>query len=424
MKKLIISLTLSLVAGTAFAQTTFEEVSQQPLRACGLYYPYQSDKVVAVLPLSNYKPFYISHYGRHGSRYLVEDQDYLVPLKAFQDAEDKGKLTDAGRDVLRRLEAAWADAKGRTGELTEIGARQHHDIATRMYKAWPEVFAGKPRLTATSTVRMRCAMSMAAFCDGLKEQNPRLEIPLRAAQRYMSYMANTTPAAGHFNRWDGPAARRTQSFDSAMTRPDRLMSVMFNDPDYVAGAFDARAVMSKLFLIAIDLPNTACGVTLDDIFTPEERFDLWRAMNYRYYNHMSNPASANGVVLDNARPLLANILESAREMIASKGNGADLRFGHDSCIVPLLGLIKADGCYGSTDDPYKLHEVYADFKISPMAANLQFIFFRDRKGDVIVKAMLNERDIRLPIQSDVYPFYHWKDVDDYFSSILAAPAAK
>ena len=80
--------------------------------------------------------------------------------------------------------------------------------------------------------------------------------------------------------------------------------------------------------------------------------------------------------------------------------------------------MKIDGCYGSTDDPHRLHEVYADYQISPMAANVQLIFFRDKNNDVIVKVMLNEREVSLPVATDIAPYYHWNDLRNYFTEIL------
>lgn len=286
-----------------------------------------------------------------------------------------------------------------------------------MYRAYPAVFDKDAVMTARSTTVMRCAHSMAAFCEGLKELNPSLNIPRESGKRYMKYMANVTPEANKFNRWDGPAAKAVAEFDKAMTKPGRMMNELFVDNDFTR-SIDAPTLMRQLFLISIDQPNADIDTRLDDIFTTEERFDLWRAFNFRYYNHMSNPTSANGAILNNARPLLTNILESAEAMIASGKHGADLRFGHDSCIVPLVGLMKVDGCYGSTDDPYKLHEVYADFKISPMAANLQLIFFKNKKDDIIVKILLNEQEVSIPVSTDIAPFYHWNDVRQYFNDIL------
>lgn len=401
------------------AQTSFEEITQSSDKAAGLYYLYPVTESMNSKAPNGYKPFYISHYGRHGSRYLVGDEQYSKPYTIFKAADEAGVLTEKGKDVLNRLAVIWADAEGRSGELTAIGVKQHHDIAQRMYRAYPEVFAGNPTLTAKSTTVMRCAHSMAAFCEGLKELKPSLVIPRESAARYMKYMANVSPKASQFTKWDGAAAKRSAEFESSVTEPDRLMGILFTDQEYLKNNnIDTKDLMRNLFRISIDMPNTECTVRLDDLFTSEERFKMWQNYNYHYYNQMSNPPSANGAVLENALPLLANIVECADEAIAANRNGADLRFGHDSCIVPLVGLMKIDGCYGSSDDPNTLHEVYADFKISPMAANLQLIFFKNKKGDVLVKLMLNEREVAIPVKTDTAPFYKWNDVRDYFNSIL------
>lgn len=403
----------------ATSQTTFEEISLSPDKAAGLYYLYPVSESINTKAPKGYKPFYISHYGRHGSRYLVGDEQYAKPYMIFKTADNAGALTEKGKDVMNRLATIWADAEGRSGELTSIGVKQHHDIAQRMYRSYPEVFAGKPTLTAKSTTVMRCAHSMAAFCEGLKELKPSLIIPRESAARYMKYMANVSPKANQFTKWDGAAAKRSAEFEKSVTEPDRLMAILFNNQEYLKNHnIDTKDLMRNLFRISIDVPNTECTIRLDDLFTPEERFKMWQNYNYHYYNHMSNPPSANGAILENALPLLANIVESADAAIAAGRNGADLRFGHDSCIVPLVGLMKIDGCYGSSDDPNTLHEVYADFKISPMAANLQLIFFKNKKGDVIVKLMLNEREVAIPVKTDIAPFYKWNDVRDYFNNIL------
>lgn len=418
MRNIISTFLFAAIASTAFAQTSFEEIKADPSKVGSLYYLYPQTERIDTKAPKGYKPFYISHYGRHGSRYLVQPDDYIKPLTVFQNADKAGKLTDAGKEVLRRLTVTQQDANEREGELTEVGVAQHRGIAQRMYNAVPEVFKGNPVMTAKSTTRMRCAHSMMAFCEALKELSPNLVIPKESAKRYMYYLSRWTPEAAEFNRWDGPAATAYRSFADEMAQSDRLMNELFNDQNYVASSFNAKELMRQLFLIAIDLPNTECPERLDDIFTVEELYNLWQAINAQYYITMGNPTAANGVILNNALPLLKNIVESADAMIASGKNGADLRFGHDSTIVPLTGLMRIDGCYGSVDDPHQLADVYADFKISPMAANLQLIFYRDKKGDVIVKLMLNEREVSILVETDIAPFYHWADVKTYFENIL------
>lgn len=137
----------------------------------------------------------MSHYGRHGSRYLISDNDYKWVIDRFHDAHAKGALTPLGRDVMQRLDSIWLEAEGRGGELTPLGARQHHDIATRMYQAYPEAFTNDARVTAASTQVMRCAHSMFAFVEGLKECNPSLVVPRESSQRNMYYLCYHSPRA-------------------------------------------------------------------------------------------------------------------------------------------------------------------------------------------------------------------------------------
>lgn len=419
MKKIrLLSLIFAAASLAASAQASYEEICQSPEKVAGLYYVYPVTKSANTPAPKGYKPFYISHYGRHGSRYLIGEEQYTVPNRIFESADKAGMLTAKGQDVKRRLDEICRDAEGRAGELTPKGARQHHDIAQRMYRAFREVFNDKSAITAKSTTRMRCAHSMAAFCEGLKELNPKLNIPRESGQRYMKYLSQSNERAREFNRKDSPASMRSAKFERTEVKPQRLMSELFKDTAYLhESGIDATNLMCNLFRIAIDVPNTECEARLDDLFTPDERFILWQNYNYHYYNEMSNPPSAHGAVLDNARPLLANIVECADAAIARGGTGADLRFGHDSTVMPLVGLIKLDGCYGESDDPYTLHEVFADFKIIPMAANVQLIFFRNKANDVLVKIMLNEREMALPLETDNAPFYKWNTVRDYFTTL-------
>ena len=66
-------------------------------------------------------------------------------------------------------------------------------------------------------------------------------------------------------------------------------------------------------------------------------------------------------------------------------------------------------------DELTIQEAWSDFKIVPMAANVQMIFYRKPGSkDVLVKFMLNEKETGIPVESDMKPFYHWKDVEKYY----------
>ena len=136
----------------------------------GVYYAYPIESGDAT-PLVNpapegYEPFYISHYGRHGSRWLPDDERYIWVNKQFEDTRN---LTKLGKSVRKRLAKIWKNAEGNGGKLTPLGARQHRGIARRMYQNFPSLFTPDAHLTARSSTVGRCISSMENFLSELSE---------------------------------------------------------------------------------------------------------------------------------------------------------------------------------------------------------------------------------------------------------------
>ena len=122
-------------------------------------------------------------------------------------------------------------------------------------------------------------------------------------------------------------------------------------------------------------------------------------------------------MIANATNLLENIITTADEALSSDEPSATLRFGHDGNLIPLAGILDFENAVGKTDDPAKTYEVFADYKIAPMAGNVQIIFFKnskDKNAPVLIKMMLNEEEMKLPIPTDNFPFYNWEDVRAYY----------
>ena len=56
-----------------------------------------------------------------------------------------------------------------------------------------------------------------------------------------------------------------------------------------------------------------------------------------------------------------------------------------------------------------------------MGCNIQMIYYRKKgSNDVLVKVLLNEHEATLPVKTNVAPYYHWRDVRDYFLKKIAA----
>ena len=417
MKSLFLTLLGLATCASAVAQTTPAEVAADPGKAGGVYYAYPVSESLNTPAPAGFEPFYISHYGRHGSRYLISDDDYSRVRDTFRKAADAGALTPLGLDVLARLDSLWTEAEGRGGELSPLGRRQHHDIAARMYTAFPQVFAPGADMYASSTTIMRCAHSMFAFIEGLKEQAPYLEIPRESGNRNMYFLNYHSPESGWYTSHDGPGYQPWKRFREQQTRPARLVASLFSDPDYVNMWIDPVELMWQLYWVTVDTQNMETPVQLYDIFTPDELYDLWQVFNFHFFSRNSSYAPAEGHFVANADNLIRNIVAEADRVIADGAHGATLRFGHDGNIVPLTARMGLENCASDVTDPEKLAASWTDFKVSPMAANLQIVFFRNSAGDVIAKLMLNEREIAVPVPTDSFPFYPWPTLRNYLTSI-------
>ena len=151
----------------------------------------------------------------------------------------------------------------------------------------------------------------------------------------------------------------------------------------------------------------------------DELFDLWQVCNYHNYV-CDGPAPANGGIMTaSARSLLENILDSADEAIRSGTHAATLRFGHDGNISPLVALLQLGDMWKAETDPDKFYQAWCNFKVTPMAANVQLVFFRKKASDdILVKFMHCEKEVTIPVETDIAPFYHWKDVETYYRHLL------
>lgn len=297
--KLLLGLGLAACAWPLSGQNARQEIYADPDKAGGVYYAYTYDNPARTPAPEGYEPFYISHYGRHGSRWLLRASEYTEVLETFGKAAREGALSEFGQDVLRRVERACSDGEGRAGDLTPLGAEQHYGIAERMFESYPEVFRGNARVDAQSTVVVRCVLSMAAFCDQLRRMNPELEITRTANNRTTRYLnffstaANPGPAPEYLNLLKSESwIEAEEGFRESRMHPERLMARLFAGGK-VPADIDQRELMQQLWALAVNEQDTRSGITFRDLFTPEELYAVWECVNYRFY-HQRAPGRSTG----------------------------------------------------------------------------------------------------------------------------------
>ena len=364
-----------------------------------------------------YVPFYLSHYGRHGSRWLIGERDYQRPVVWLMQADSLGKLTPRGKEVLRKLRIIRDAAAGRDGELTLLGAQQHQQIAARMMKNFPEIFAGKTHIDAKSTTIIRCILSMENALQQLVRRNPQLVISHDASNHDMYYM-NHDDTTLFKKRFTATAKQAYLDFKKQHEQPARVMNELFNDTQYWKNHVDTLALYETLFRQAGNLQSTELRHTMSlyDLFTDDELYNLWQVQNAYWYIAYGPSPLNGGHQPSSQRFLLRKIIAEADSCLQLQHPGATLRYGHDTMVMPLSCLMNLDNLGMRVDDLGQLDERgWQDYRIFPMACNIQLVFYRHpTKKDILVKILRNEHEARLPIDSATAPYYKWSDVKAYF----------
>ena len=355
----------------------------------GVYYAYpieSGNSAPEILPApEGYEPFYISHYGRHGSRWLTNDMRYVWVNRHF---EDQKNLTKLGKSVRKRLAKIWKNAEGNGGKLTALGVRQHRGIARRMYQNFPQLFADDAHLTAHSSVSGRCRSSMLAFLDELGNLGFR-NVPEAITDSVdMQWIAYTSP--------EEKALEKRTNLPLKISA-DRFVKALFLDPSKVK---EPTKLLTELHTIASDMQDVELNVSLFDIFTPEEMQAVYEKNNENMTIVHGDAILNEGIPARSAISLWQRIEADADAAIARGGVGADLRFGHDSNLYRLLTLMKVNSVGNMPD---KMDEIL------PMAANLQMIFYRNTQGDVLVQLLHNEKPLTMSY-SPSQKYYRWNEL--------------
>ncbi len=434
---------LLFLAVACFAQTDSikTEITKDFRKMGSNYYAYPTPTAKYTKAPAGYKPFYLSHYGRHGSRFHQPADHYHALYNTLAKADSLGKLTDLGKSLLERAKYLDEYAAPRAGDLTQLGVAQHQGIAKRMVKNFPEVFKNDAYVEAYASTSVRCVVSMAAFLEELHAQKPKVEIHQESGKYLMSFIS-PLDFGKIINESNTPAWQKENEKLYSHVNPTRMMRAIFNDSNYIKKNVDGGDLLSKIYEIGNSLQGSPeIEFSFDDLWTADDLYERWRAQNAWWYSVLGNNPFAKKQGLENARPLLKNILDEADKVIAADTTKADktaakptkkttatLRFGHDTVIIPFAVLLQLEN--GSmntgieTADMENLHKVWRDYEITPMAANVQFIFYKSAKkgSPILVKVMLNEIEQKLPVTCDsatikncpTAPYYRWDDVRAFY----------
>ena len=412
MKRLFLLLLLAVSATALCAQTPEnipEDLRSDISKAGGVHCMYPQEAYQPAGAPKGYKPFYISHLGRHGARFALGATVYADLAGIWQKGHDKGWLTPEGEAIFQAYAALYPHLERREGNLTHKGQDQHRFIAAQMYRNFPRVFKGETRASAASTAVHRCIVSMYAFLGELDNLDRDFVYDSDYGYPYQGYLL--PDVIDRPNNWPEPVQRKFEDFRDERLDLGGMLSRWFTRPDsLVASPYkfcnDLHTVVSTLDNLDVPAPAVLRG-----IFTPEERYRLWQVSNYRSYLRLGMAPDVKNERPEAMKALWKDFIEKARADW-SKGIALRLRFAHDSTLLPLLSLLDVNGMGARISEPSEVEKHWRTYDI-PMAANLQLVFFRSaRNPEILVQVLLNGREAVLPIKMAAPgSFYRWSDLE-------------
>ena len=438
-KSILISLALLLPLTLCAEITKKEDINKDNLyKFRGSMTQYEDPGVTYSKAPKGFKPFYMSHYGRHGSRYLLNTPQYNDPLTILQQADDKGVLTDFGKDVLRRISIMAKDADGHLGDLTIVGQQQHRGIARRMVRNYPEIFNKKATIVARSTTSHRVMASMTAAMMEFSSILPQMNIDYNCSDYDRGYM-NSEDRAINSAKNSRERNAAVSAFNAKHNNPERLMCALFSDTTFItryertssSGSVSVSDrsddLYTKIYDIAANMgSHSYLGFDLDDVFTFDEWYDCWLQNNLYWFSVSGYHDLTQNIVPYGHATLLQDFLDKADEALANGTPSANLRYGHDTALYPLLCLMEVNDCAYAPKDIEDLANKWVNYDIVHMGSNLQLIFFKNKKGTVLVRALVDEKEAKLPVEcykdskGVEYPyFYEWNKLEKYYRDILA-----
>ena len=412
MKRYLTIVVLLLLAMTTWAQgsAALDELKADPRKAYGTDFPYEFTTQRLTKAPSGYKPFYISHYGRHGSLYYWNAMLYQELANLLTKAHERGQLTKEGEAFFEKFMAAKDELQTGVSELSDLGWEQHQRIARTMYNNFPEVFKKGGNVLAISSLTGRCVLSMSSFCQELVQCNPKIEIREQSSRFTLDGVVPSDRQNPKKRSWEKAIPRWEKNrdkftFDESLR--EKIVNRTFTSTDSLPG--NMHHIGSNLINLYTSLPSIGHEGMMEGLVTDEEIAAQWEQSNLGSYSWVFNPQYE-------MIPILEDIIHKADAVINGQSDRiADLRFGHDTCLGPLTVLMGLNGADKDPEDPFEVKNCYQNWETCK-ASNLQIVFYRDKHGDVLLKCLLNGREASLPVPTTQYPYYRWADFRDFYTA--------
>lgn len=415
MKRIILSFFLFFsIVFILDAQSAREEILQDRTLALGNMHPYRPLGDVFSPAPEGYELFYISHAGRHGSRYFDESKGRNKYMETFKQYSKDKRFTKEGEMLYKDLQKIINTSGKHIGALSRLGEEELYQMGLRMDKNAGELFKGKGKKVVTYTTNSsRVKSTRDCFIDGLLTNNPMLKVD---TVKYSSKGKAHHEVVGYHLSDDLKQLSNNFTVGREQSReydPSAFLHRIFKD-----GCRDGldRYVVYRLFEC-----GSAClssGEKLPNVlkyFSDYDLYYIWARRSIGWIGRCTVTEQNKACrPLTMGRGIVDCIIEDADDVISGKSDvSATLRFTHDSYMVPLMSYMDIEGVnYNPVDDAVGN---FRDYEFVSMGTNIQLFFYRNASGEILVRILMNERETLLasiaPVQG---VFYRWADLKKFW----------
>jgi multiple inositol-polyphosphate phosphatase / 2,3-bisphosphoglycerate 3-phosphatase len=410
-----------------------------------LYHP-QQEKYA--LPPAGYQPVFINYIGRHGTRFLTDPKDDETLMKILSQAASEDALTSTGYRLQRMMELFEQVEKNNYGNITIRGTEEQIGIAKRMREEYPGVFKGNG-LAVIATQKLRTQQSEQAFLKGLGDypaDKVNEQIPPDSLNDALTYY-DISPGYKSYKK-SKVVKQRLDSLGNDTTMQSvslSMASAIFEEgfikkmqsgkvevhvknktidytlKDFAEDLYGIYAIHFAMLQDAAEKDIPADSLDFGEFFNREDLQWLSFTDGAGDFMEKGPGVAPMGIQVRDAVPLLVDFINTTDNYIEHPGQSdACLRFSHAEAIAPFAALLGVPEASGWCSSIFKYDQYWQPPEIIPMSANIEWILYTDQQHNYLVKVLLNEKEVALPITTHDFPYYNWEAVKIYYVHLLEA----
>lgn len=397
-------------------------------------------------PPAGFSPVFVNHAGRHGSRFSTKAGSNLTVLALLQQADDRHALTAAGRQIKNMALRLFSIEKGNYENISLSGQAEQAGIGERMRSVYSPVFDGK-EIQVAVTKKIRTQQSADAFLKAFSGYAGKIkyrdgedvqENVLRfydVSPAYLSYKKSKAVQSPLDSLDNDPRTKQAISNICAQLFKKEFAGRLINEgvpckvaekPVKINGALFTESLYD-LYGVQFSIGNEMAekGYTKDSIdfgiAFSEKDLDWFQFKNSAADFLEKGPGTnAGGIQVEIAAPLLIDFISTTDSAIGTGiHKAAVLRFTHAEAISPFAALMGIPEAASPAASIFAYDHQWKASSIIPMSANIQWILYTNG-NEYLIKILLNERETALPVPTDTYPYYNWKEIRAYYLQKLRA----